>query len=142
MRFITTKHGLLTAFDKDADDFLRRQTSGEPIEMVALHPRDMVFHRYVFGVMDVLAKALHTTPELVRAELLRATGNFLPLGNLFDQTPVIAVSSMSRVAMNDRELHEFWNEAKEVIQHSLMKKIKAPAERNHLAELLQLEPAA
>jgi hypothetical protein len=139
MRFVVTKRGL-EPFDQAAHDFLKRQTTAEPIEIEAPHPRDMIFHRHVFGVIEQLAEALDATPELVRAELLYATGNFQMLGALMNRSPVIAVNSMSRNAMTDHELHEFWHDAKEVIEFNLFARLTA-VEKDRLAELMSLEPA-
>jgi hypothetical protein len=94
----------------------------------------------MIATINELAKALHTTPEKVRAELLVATGNFQLLGELLG-TSVVAVSSMSRRNMKDHELHEFWGEAREVIQTKLLTRITDVAERDRLAEILSLQPA-
>ena len=88
----------------------------------------------------ILAKALHSTPEKVRAELLVATGNFVMLGDLLG-TPVVAINSMSRHNMKDHELHAFWSEAREIAQNKLVPRIKDAAERQRLADTLSLQPA-
>jgi hypothetical protein len=149
MRFILSRDGdnsiVLKPFDAAAHEFVDSQTSGEPIttqviEIEALHDRDMIAHRRIMATINELAKALHTTPEKVRAELLVATGNFQLLGELLG-TSVVAVSSMSRRNMKDHELHEFWDEAKEVIQTKLLARIADTAERDRLAEMISLQPA-
>jgi hypothetical protein len=76
----------------------------------------------------------------VRAELLVATGNFQLLGDVLGM-PVVAVNSMSRRHMKDHELHEFWDEAKDVIRTQLLERIPNPDERQRLAETLSLSPA-
>jgi hypothetical protein len=144
MRFVMTRTGL-EPFDSEAREFLESQTSGEPIgaqviEIEPLHDRDMIEHRRIFACIDDLAKALHSTPERVRAELLVATGNFQLLGDVLG-TPVVAVNSMARRSMKDHELHEFWDEAKEVIRTKLLERIPDTAERERLADLLLLQPA-
>jgi hypothetical protein len=144
MRWVLTPVGL-EPFDAAAREFHRSQTSGEPIttqviEIEALHERDIIDHRRIMATINDLAKALHTTPERVRAELLVATGNFQLLGDLLG-TPVVAVNSMSRRNMKDHELHEFWDEAKEVIQTKLLTRITDAAERDRLAGMLSLQPA-
>jgi hypothetical protein len=143
MRWLLTPAGL-EPFDAEAREFHKSQTSGEPfpaqvIEIEALHDRDMVEHRRIMATINDLAKALHTTPEKVRAELLVATGNFQLLGELLG-TSVVAVNSMSRRNMKDHELHEFWSEAKEVALTKLLPRIKDVAERERLAETLSLQP--
>jgi hypothetical protein len=142
MRWMLTPVGL-EPFDAEAREFHRGLSSGEPfaaqvIEIEALHDRDMVEHRRIMASVNDLAKALHTTPERVRAELLVATGNFQLLGELLG-TPVVAVNSMSRRNMKDHELHEFWDEAKEVIRTKLLARIENAAERERLAETLSLQ---
>ncbi|WP_166294370.1 hypothetical protein [Bradyrhizobium sp. 2S1] len=144
MRWVLTPVGL-EPFDAAAWEFHRSQTTGEPIttqviEIEALHDRDMIEHRRIMATINDLAKALHTTPERVRAELLVATGNFQLLGELLGRE-VVAVNSMSRRNMKDHELHEFWDEAKEVINTKLLGRIADPAEKDRLAAMLSLQPA-
>jgi hypothetical protein len=144
MRWVLTPAGL-EPFDAAARAFHRDLSSGEPIntqviEIEALHDRDMTEHRRIMATINDLAKALHSTPEKVRAELLVATGNFQLLGELLG-TSVVAVSSMSRRNMKDPELHAFWDEAKEVIRAKLLHRIEDEAERERLAETLQLQSA-
>jgi hypothetical protein len=144
MRFVMSRNGL-EPFDAEAREFLESQSDGEPIstrviEIEPLHDRDMVEHRRIFAYLDDLAQALGTTSEKVRAELLVATGNFQLLGDVLG-TPVVAVNSMSRRQMKDHELHEFWDEAKEVIRTKLLTRIPDTAERERLAEQLLLQPA-
>jgi hypothetical protein len=139
MRFVVGRHGL-QPFDAEARIFLEEQIDGEPIEMEPLYWRDMVEHRHIMASISDLAKALHSTPEKVRAELLVATGNFQLLGDVLG-TPVVAVNSMSRHHMKDHELHAFWDEAKEVIRTKLLERISDTAERERLAETLSLQPA-
>jgi hypothetical protein len=139
MRWVLTPVGL-EPFDAAAREFHRSQTSGEPIatqviEIEALHDRDMIEHRRIMATINDLAKALHTTPERVRAELLVAKGNFQLLGELLGRE-VVAVNSMSRRNMKDHELHEFWDEAKEVIRTKLLARITDTAERDRLADTL------
>ena len=86
------------------------RSAAQVIEIEPLHDRDMIEHRRIMATINDLAKALHTTPERVRAELLVATGNFTLLGDLLGRE-VVAVNSMSRRNMKDHELHEFWDEA-------------------------------
>ena len=99
----------------------------------------MVEHRRVFACIDELALALGTTPQKVRAELLVATGNFELLGDVLG-TQVVAVNSMSRRNMKDHELHQFWDEAREVIRNKLLERIPNSDERARLAESLLLQP--
>ncbi|UPK03147.1 hypothetical protein [Bradyrhizobium sp. 170] len=144
MRLVLTPTGW-APFDADAREFHQNQSSGEPIaaqviEIEPLHDRDMIEHRRIMATINELAKALHSTPEKVRAELLVATGNFVMLGDLLG-TPVVAINSMSRRNMKDHELHAFWGEAKEVIQSKLLPRITDTAERDRLAETLLLQPA-
>jgi hypothetical protein len=131
---------ILIPFDAPARQFLAAQTDGEPIEVEAYHPRDMIFHRFLMSQIGDLAKALHTTHEKMRAELLYATGNFTLVGNLTGGTPVVAVSSMSRHSMTDRELHIFWDESRDVIISRLLPLVEDDAERARLQDLL-LQPA-
>lgn len=143
MRWVLTPVGL-EPFDAAAREFHRSQTNGEPIttqviEIEALHDRDMIEHRRIMATINDLAKALHTTPERVRAELLVATGNFQLLGELLGRE-VVAVS-MSRRNMKDHELHEFWDEAKEVIRTKLLARITDTAERDRLADTLSSQLA-
>ncbi|UGY25034.1 hypothetical protein HU675_0045425 [Bradyrhizobium septentrionale] len=144
MRWVLTPVGL-EPFDAAAREFHRSQTSGEPIttqviEIEALHDRDMIEHRRIMATINDLAKALRTTPERVRAELLVATGNFQLLGELLGRE-VVAINSMSRRNMKDHELHEFWDEAKEAINTKLLARIADPAEKDRLAAMLSLQPA-
>jgi hypothetical protein len=139
MRWVLTPIGL-EPFDAAAREFHRSQNSGEPIttqviEIEALHDRDMIERRRIMATINDLAKALHTTPERVRAELLVATGNFQLLGELLGRE-VVAVNSMARRNMKDHELHEFWDEAKEVIRTKLLARITDAAERDRLADTL------
>lgn len=131
-------------FDAEARKEHAEQTTGEPvgavIEFELLYDRDMHEHRRIMATINDLAKALQTTPEKVRAELLVATGNFVMLGDLLG-TPVVAVNSMSRHNMKDHELHAFWAEAREIAQTKLVPKIKDAAERQRLADTLSLQPA-
>jgi hypothetical protein len=139
MRFVVSRYGL-EPFDTEAREFLENQTDGEPIELEPLYARDMVEHRRIMAHIGELAKALHTTPGKVRAELLVATGNFELLGDVLG-TPVVAVNSMSRHNMKDHELHAFWDEALEVIRTKLLDRISDTAERDRLAETLSLQAA-
>src|SRR6201992_1808114 len=138
-RFVIDRNGL-QPFDAAARDLLANLPNGEPITLEALYERDMVEHRRIFAIMNDLAKALHTTPEKVRAELLVATGNFTLLGDVLG-TPVVAVNSMSRRNMTDQELHLFWDEARDVIRTKLLERIPSSADRERLAESLSLSPA-
>src|SRR4030088_1864160 len=109
MRFVVGRAGL-EPLDAEARDFVAVNEGGA-FEIEPLHDRDMVEHRRIMATINELAKALHTTPEKLRAELLVATGNFQLLGDLLG-TAVVAVSSMARRNMKDQELHEFLDEAK------------------------------
>src|ERR1700754_1828557 len=134
MRVMVTPSGW-APFDAEAKEFLRSHVSGDVVEVEELYPRDMIEHRRIMATINDIAKAMHTTPEKVRAELLVATGNFTVLGELLG-TWVVAVNSMSRKAMKDHELHEFWSEAREVIISKLLPRISDTAERERLAETL------
>lgn len=144
MRWMLTPAGL-EPFDAEAREFHHDLSSGEPfaaqvIEIEPLYDRDMVEHRRIMATIGDVAKALHTTQEKLRAELLVATGNFQLLGELLGQT-VVAVNSMSRHNMKDHELHEFWGDAREIIKNRLLPKITDPGERERLSETLSLQPA-
>ena len=139
MRFVASRHGL-EPFDAEAREFLENLIDGEPIEMEPLHERNMHEFRRIMGHIRDLAKALNTTPEKVRAELLVATGNFQLLGDVLG-TPVVAINSMSRHHMKDHELHAFWTEAQEVIRTKLLDRVPDTAERERLAERLSLQLA-
>lgn len=131
---------VLVPFDAAAERFLREQRDGEPIDVEVLYPRDMVRHRAIFSQIGELAKALHRTPESVRAELLFATGNF----SRFDDqhgVEIVAVNSMSRHAMRDHELEQFWNEAVGIIVQKLLPEIDNAAERERLLSKFVPEPA-
>src|ERR1700751_3296993 len=136
-RFVIDRNGL-QPFDAAARDLLANVPNGEPITLEALYERDMVEHRRIFAIMNDLAKALHTTPEKVRAELLVATGNFTLLGDILGM-PVVAGHQMSRRSMKDHELHEFWEEEKDVTRDTLLARVTDAAERARLAELLSLQ---
>jgi hypothetical protein len=136
MRFVPSETGL-APFDLAAKEFLALQTSGEPIEIEALHPRDMLEHRRIFALIGELAKALKRPAELVRAQLLFETGNFMLLGELFGKT-VINVNSMSRHHMKDPELLAFWEEAKPIITEKMLPEITDAAERARLASSLSM----
>jgi len=143
MRFYVDQKGgqpALMPFDAAAQQFLAEQTDGEPIEVEVFHPRDMVEHNRIMGQIGELAKALKSTHEKVRFELLYATGNFTIVGEMTGGAPAVAVNSMSRHSMKDRELHLFWEESREVIRTRLLPLIEDDAERNRLAEKL-LQPA-
>jgi hypothetical protein len=140
MRFVPVGPDLLRAFDQDAVAWMRSLSSGEPQRLEVLHDRDMVFHRKIMALIGELAKALHTTPDLVRAQLLMATGHYQHLGELSGKT-VISVNSMSRRAMTDRELHLFWDNAREVIEKEWLPEIRDAATREHLASQLSLQAA-
>jgi hypothetical protein len=105
-----------------------------------LHDRDMIAHRRIMATINELAKALRTTPEKLRAQLLVATGNFRLLDDL-SGAPVLAINSMSRHNMKDHELHAFWDEAKEIIKSRLLAQIENAAERERLTEVILLQPA-
>jgi hypothetical protein len=138
-RFVIDRNGL-APFDQAARDLLANVPDGEPITMEALYERDMIEHRRIMATIGDIAKALHTTPEKVRAELLVATGNFTLLGDVLGM-PVVAVNSMSRRSMKDHELHEFWAEAQDVIRDTVLARVADAAERARLAELLSLQDA-
>ncbi|WP_338822143.1 hypothetical protein WDM22_38655 [Bradyrhizobium septentrionale] len=138
-RFVITRDGL-QPFDAAARDLLANVPNGEPITLEALYERDMIEHRRIMATIGDVAKALRTTPEKVRAELLVATGNFTLLGDVLGM-PVVAVSSMSRRSMKDHELHEFWEEAQEIIRTTLLARVADAAEQTRLAELLSLQIA-
>jgi hypothetical protein len=138
-RFVITRDGL-QPFDAAARDLLANVPDGEPITMEALYERDMVEHRRIMGFINHLAKALHTTPEKVRAELLVGTGNFTLLGDVLGM-PVVAVHSMARRSMGDHELHAFWDEAQEIIRTTILARVADAAEQARLAEMLSLQTA-
>jgi hypothetical protein len=140
MRFVVSRLGL-EPFDVEAREFLENQIDGEPIELEPLYERDMPEHRRIMATIGDLARALHMTPEKLRAELLVATGNFTLLDDLTGGTLIVAVNSMSRHHMKDSELHAFWDEAKEVIRQKLLARIPDNAERERLADSLSLQPA-
>lgn len=139
MRVMVTPSGW-APFDAEAKEFHRSHVSGDVVEVEQLYPRDMIEHNRIMATINETAKAVHSTPEKIRAELLVATGNFTLLGDLLG-TPVVAINSMSRKAMKDHELHEFWSEAKEVIASKLLPRISDTAERERLAAKLSLQPA-
>lgn len=137
MRMMVTPSGW-APFDAEAKEYHRAHVSGDVVEVEELYSRDMIEWRKIMATINELAKAVHCSPEKVRAELLVATGNFTLLGDLLG-TPVVAVNSMSRKAMKDHELHEFWSEAREVIITKLLPRISDTAERERLAEKLSLQ---
>jgi hypothetical protein len=138
-RFVIDRNGL-QPFDAAARELLANVPDGEPITLEALYERDMVEHRRIMGFIHDLAKALHTTPEKLRAELLVATGNFTLLGDVLGM-PVVAINSMSRNSMKDHELHAFWAEAQDVIRDKLLAQVADASERERLAELVSLQGA-
>jgi hypothetical protein len=138
-RFVIDRDSL-HPFDAAARHLLANVPDGEPITMEALYERDMVEHRRIMSFIGDLAKALHCTPEKLRAELLVATGNFTLLGDMLGM-PVVAVNSMSRHSMKDHELHAFWGEAQDVIRDKLLAKVADASERKRLAELISLQDA-
>ena len=83
----------------------------------------MIEHRRIIATIGDMALARGTTPQKVRAELLVATGNFALLGDVLGM-PVVAVHSMARRSMKDHELHEFWDEAQDVIRDTLLDRSK------------------
>jgi hypothetical protein len=123
MRWTPTRSGLIP-FDLPAREFLKGLKSAEPIELEALHPRDMFEHRKIFAQIAELAKALGRDPERVRAELLFKTGNFQHLGEMSGKT-LICVNSMSRKHMTDHELHAFWDDAQQIIENELLPQIRS-----------------
>ena len=144
MKFVTDQKSgrpALVPFDAAAMRFLDEQTDGEPIEIEALHPRDMLKHRAIMSQIGKLAKALHRSPEQLRAELLYATGNFKLVGELTDMPVMIAVNSMSRHSMRDHELETFWHEALGVIESKLLPLIDDAAERARLSDMFLPQPA-
>jgi hypothetical protein len=138
MRFVRNDD-FLQPFDQDTRNWVR-QLGLEAVTLELIHDRDMIFHRKIFAFMGELAKALRTTPELVRAELLWKTGNFLRLGQMFGME-MIAVNSMSRHAMTDPELHAFWKDAKELVLHEMLPRISDDTVRDHLSSQLLLQEA-
>jgi hypothetical protein len=138
-RFVITRDGL-QPFDAAARDLLAKVPDGEPITMEALYERDMIEHRRIFMFINELPEAMHTTPEKVRAELLVGTGNFTLLGDVLGM-PVVAVHSMARRSMSDHELHEFWDEAQEIIRTTLLARVADSAEQARLVEMLSLQTA-
>ena len=138
-RFVIERDCLLP-FDAAARELLANVPDGEPITLEALYERDMIEHRRIMAVIHDLAKALKSTPEKVRAELLVATGNFTLLGDVLGM-PVVAINSMSRRSMKDHELHEFWAEAQDVIRDKLLVQVADASERERLAELVSLQGA-
>lgn len=136
----------LVPFDESAartlDTFVEAgQIGGEPIEVEILNPRDMVEHRRIMAQIGDVAKALHRTREMLRAELLYATGNFTLVGEIVGLPPAIAVNSMSRHSMTDHELHAFWDEARTVIESRLLPRVEDAEERARLLEMLSPQPA-
>jgi hypothetical protein len=141
MRFVVSRFGL-EPFDQAAREFLERRIDGEPLEFEEPpHERDMHEHRRIMATIGDLAKALHSTPEKIRAELLIACGQFVLLDSLTGGLPVVAINSMSRQHMTDHELREFWRDAREVIQNKLLDRIPDMAERERLADSLSLQSA-
>jgi hypothetical protein len=137
MRFVPTQGGL-QPFDRAAREFMASLRNAEPLEMEALHDRDMVHHRRIMATISDVAKALGRDFENVRAELLFKTGNFKPVGEMFGKA-FIAVNHMDRRHMTDHELSEFWSEAQQIIASDLLPHITDPAERERIAGSLLLE---
>lgn len=137
MRMMVTPSGW-APFDAEGREFHGSHRSGDIVEVEELYPRDMIEWRKIMATINEVAKAVHCSPEKVRAELLVATGNFTLLGDLLG-TSVVAVNSMSRKAMKDHELHEFWSEAREVIITKLLPRVSDTAERERLAGKLSLQ---
>jgi hypothetical protein len=133
MRFVRNDD-FLQPLDQDTRNWVR-QLGLEAVTLEEIHYRDMIFHRKIFAFMNDLAKALRTTPELVRAELLWKTGNFLRLGQMFGME-MIAVNSMSRHAMTEPELHAFWKDAKDLVLHEMLPRISDDTVRDQLSQLL------
>jgi hypothetical protein len=140
MRFTKTQAMTLAPFDQAAAQWLLALHSTEPVEMEVVHERDMVNHRRIMSQIAELAKAAHMSSELLRAELLMETGNFVVLGELFGKT-MISVNSMSRHSMKDHELHTFWEEARAVIRSKILERVNDAAERQRLADMLSLQTA-
>ena len=134
MRFVRPRTGCyLSPADDAARTFiLNTLKPGEVVELEHLFERDMIYHRKIFAQINELAKALHRDPEKVRAELLYKTGNFHVIGELFGKT-LISINSMSRHHMKDHELHEFWDDALQIIAADLLPQVTDPALRDALA---------
>lgn len=131
-------NGMLKPWDLAANDFVRSLPNNRPIVLEPVYERDMFEHRKIFAQIGELARAIGTSPELLRAELLMECGLFHPIGELFGKT-VVAVQSMSQHSMRDTELHAFWDEAKDVIAHKMLRRIKDDAERERLVRMLSLQ---
>jgi hypothetical protein len=138
MRFVRNDD-FLQPFDQDTRQWVR-QLGLEAVTLEQVHDRDPIFHRKTFAFMNDLAKALGTAPELVRAELLWKTGNFLRLGRMFG-VEMIALNSMSRRKMRDHELRLFWADAKKVIVDEMLPRISDDTVRDHLSSQLLLQEA-
>jgi hypothetical protein len=142
VRFVPTRHTrqlplVLAPFDLAAREFLLTLHDLEPIELEVLYPRDMLEHRRIFAQIGELAKALHRSPEAVRAELLYKTGQFQVMGEMFGKV-LISINSMSRHHMKDHELHTFWDDAREIIRTDLLPQVPDAAERDRLASTMLL----
>jgi hypothetical protein len=116
-RFSVGRGGILLPMSDDAKNMVANV--GEVLDVEAIFDRDMIFHRRLFATVRDLADAVGQSDRWMRAQLLVYTGLFDVVGTL-DHKHVVAVRSMSRRAMKNDELHNFWDKAKQPIAERIL----------------------
>ena len=128
-KFSVGKGGVLLPMDEGAKAIASHV--GETVDVEIAWDRDMIFHRRLFATTNDLAKAVGQTPEWLRAQLLVFCGLFNIVGDL-NGKHVIAVNSLSRHAMRDEELHQFWDDSKDHIIARLLPLVPDETVRDRL----------
>lgn len=111
--FSVGKNALLPS-DQRATALLATLQIGELLDVDVLRERESAFRRFVFAAINRVAKAADIEPQQLRVQFMVESGRYhhvtMPTG-----ATLLVVASMKRQAMDDKELREFWVDARELI---------------------------
>jgi hypothetical protein len=139
MRFTVTNNALLPA-DDAAVKYLGKYEMGEMLHVTAQTDAEQKFRSFVFMALTKVATAADMPHDELRARLLIECGHFQMVKIKDDddgkERIVIAVKSMNLQSMAPDQLRDFWDEAKEIIEHDMLPKLR-PEDQKEIEELLK-----
>jgi hypothetical protein len=129
--------------DDEAMDWLAKHQMNDVVEFEVLNPRSLAFNNYIFAVITKLATAHNVTVEEMKTELMVETGRFRLIKVPRLNKNVLVLPSMSKASWTMKQLHEFWDEARQYILDHLLtgisdqqaseirEMLSAPQEKQH-----------
>lgn len=105
--------------DEEAMDWLAKHQMNDVVEFEPLNPRSQAFNNYIHAAIDKVGKAHGVDLDIMKARLLIATGHHQMIA-VSPGKRVLVLPSTSKAAWTMKQLHEFWDEARQYILDHLL----------------------